>query len=224
MASMKARVSARLRWCSFAALAILFATTGTLRAELAWEKPRIAIEAIPGQTEAVAIFKFTNRGAKPVRIVGVDANCGCTVAKPAKSIFAAGESGELPASMTLAGADRTVAIQVKTDEQGETTYGLTFHVSQIHAPQLSPRLVFWNVGEKPMAKKAVIKVQAGLKVLGAEVVGGGFSAKVELAKNGEVIVWITPNRTDAKAQAALTVTAQLGDRPPADIKGFLRVL
>jgi len=202
-------------------LAVLF--SGQLHAELVWEHTTIAVAAQPGQKEATAVFKFTNRGAVPIEITDVHANCGCTAAKPAKTRFEPGEAGELPATMTLSGASKVVSVQVKTD-QATSSYALSFQVNVFQPAQMMPRLVFWKLGEDPSAKPLTVKLQPGVKLLAAEVQGGKFSTRVETMPNDEATVWVTPVGTGAKAQSTITLTTQLDGQPVFELKGFLRVL
>jgi len=190
---------------------------------LAWERTTISTEVVPGQKEATGVFKFTNGGAVPVRINDVHANCGCTAAKPAKVVFAPGESGELPTTMTLSGTSRSVSVQVKTDEPTKSNYTLTFQVTLAEAVQMTPRLLFWKMNEPPVAKRMTLKLRPGVSIVRAVVLGGAFTANLEPAENGEAVVWVTPGETGMKSQATLKLSGQQGDRP-VELEGFLRVL
>jgi len=205
------------------AFAGMLCAQGSAFAELAWEKTALTLEVEPGQEKVAVIFRFTNRGAVPVRILDVHTNCGCTAAKPAKAVYAPGESGELPASMTLNDSSRSVSIQVKTDESSKSDYALSLSVSLLEPALMTPRLLFWKVGEAPTAKRVTLKLRPNVSIVDAAIQGGAFTATLERIETDQVVVWVTPKTTSEKSQATLLLSGRKADRP-VELKGFLRVL
>lgn len=67
------------------------------------EGPKIVVENslydfgdIEKGQKVTTVFKFKNEGKAPLEILNVATSCGCTSAKPEKSIYQPGENGEIP--------------------------------------------------------------------------------------------------------------------------------
>ncbi|WMJ72778.1 DUF1573 domain-containing protein [Cytophagaceae bacterium ABcell3] len=65
------------------------------------------------------VFKFTNTGDKPLRILDAKASCGCTVPEWTKDPIAPGEEGKLEVKYNSSGKsgviDKTVTVTANTD-------------------------------------------------------------------------------------------------------------
>ena len=63
---------------------------------LLWEQTTLSIETDGSAQTSNLTYRFRNTGDRPVTIFSTSASCGCTIPAPAKSVYAPGESGELP--------------------------------------------------------------------------------------------------------------------------------
>ena len=197
-----------------------------MRAELVWEQASLTMESSAGQANPQGTFKFTNRGAKPVKILNVRPSCGCTAAKPERDVVAPGESSHLSAEISTANRIGlvSVSIVVETDDAVQPTYSLTLNVNITEAVQMTPRLLFWKIGGPATAKRAVLKTANGVTIVGADVEGGAFSAKLERGSGEEHVLWVTPKTTTGSTSTTLVISAKHGDRPLPHTSAFLRVV
>lgn len=67
----------------------------TDRPDMAFETQQIAFGRIPDTDSVDAIFKFTNKGNRPLILGNMHATCGCTLAELDKKEYAPGESGKI---------------------------------------------------------------------------------------------------------------------------------
>lgn len=197
-----------------------------LRAELVWENPTLIINSRSGETSAVGVFRFINRGTHPVRIVRVAPSCGCTVAKPSEDLVPAGGGGELPATVSLSPRDsmRAVTIKVGTDEGPDVHYNLALQVSIIEPVQVTPRLLYWKRGDAPAAKSIVLKLEDGAEVTHVAVQGDGFTAELDSPSEKELFVRVTPTDTARPGTAHLRLTVKQNGRETAAPNAILRVM
>jgi len=83
-------------------LAFAFIATSLLaqdaKPKLVMEKTNHDFGKIEKTSEAKTTFKFQNTGKAELVITDVSTSCGCTTAKPEKTTYAPGESGEIPVS------------------------------------------------------------------------------------------------------------------------------
>src|SRR3954451_13453072 len=70
--------------------AIFLSAFSTAQAQLAFEQSEIELHPKATDQEAIAIFKFENKGTKPVKITSVKSSCGCTVASSKQDELAPG--------------------------------------------------------------------------------------------------------------------------------------
>jgi hypothetical protein len=196
------------------------------RAELVWEQASLTMESLAGQANTQGIFKFTNRGAEPVKILNVRATCGCTAAKPDREVIGPGDSSQLTAEISTANRIGLVSVSifVETDDIVQPTYSLTLNVIITEAVQMTPRLLFWKIGEPATAKRVVLKAAKGVTIVSADVEGGAFSAKLAKGSGDEHVLWVTPRATTGSTSTMLVITARQGDRPLPHASAFLRVV
>ena len=90
----------------------------TTFADLQWQSREFFEVASPESTQAVARYTFRNTGQKPVEIVSVSSSCGCTVAKPDKTLYQPGEAGQIEATFVFGSrtGDQRKTITVRSRE------------------------------------------------------------------------------------------------------------
>ena len=190
--------------------AILLAACSTAHAQLAWEKTQIDLNPKPGDQEAVAVFKYENKGNTVVNIKNVRSSCGCTVPALKKNDVAPGEKGELTATFKIGGRtgvqQKTVTIETDHPEQPMTNLVLQATIAQ--ALEIMPSFVFWEKGEAVKPKQIKVKAGKEVNVTKLDVTSSSpdFTAKVEKGSSaGEFVINVAPKNTDGPLASTLTI-------------------
>lgn len=186
------------------------AVAATSQASLVFERTQIELNPEMGAANAVAVFKYENKGDTPVHIKAVKPSCGCTTAALAKNDVAPGEKGEISATFNI--GDRTgiqtKTITVETDDAQAPQTVLTFRATIAQMLELQPTFVFWQANEPAQPKTIIAKAGKGVNVKKIEVVSssGDFTAKVEPgATAGEFKIQVQPKDTSKPLNANLTI-------------------
>lgn len=186
------------------------AIAGTAHAALSWEKTELELKPAIGAATAVGVFKYENKGDKPVHFNAVKAQCGCTTAALAKNDVAPGEKGEITATFTI--GDRTgvqqKTITVETDDPTAPTTVLTLKATIAQMLNLEPGFVVWQAGETAKPKTIVAKADKDVSVKNIEVTSSSadFTTKVEPGSGpGEFKINVQPKDTAKPLNATLTV-------------------
>jgi hypothetical protein len=189
----------------------LFLCTSTLaQAQLAWEKTELELNPAIGAEEAVATFKYENKGTKVVNIKAVRTSCGCTTTALKKNDVAPGEKGEIAATFKIGDRtglqQKTVTVDTDDPEHPQTILTLKANIAQIL--ELQPALVFWQANEDPKPTTIVAKAGKGVTIKNLEVTSSTpeFTAKVEPGSTaGEFRILVQPRETSHQAAANLTI-------------------
>ena len=213
-------MSMNLRTTAFCSALFWCLCSGT-KAELIWDKSEIELRPKLGDATAVAIFKYENKGDKPIHINAVRTSCGCTVAASEKKDVAPGEKGEISATFHI--GDRTgmqqKTVTVDTDDPTHPSTVLTLKAMISQFLDLQPALVFWQIGEQSKPKTITVKVAKGVAVKSLDVTSSApdFSAKVEPGPGeGEFRINVQPKDTTRPIAATLTIkpdSAAPGSKP-----------
>jgi hypothetical protein len=193
-------------FCAVAALA----WTASAHAQLTWEKTEIELRPKPGEEEAVAQFKYTNKGDKPVRITNVKSSCGCTVPALKKNEVAPGESGEITATFKIGGRTGTQVktVRVDTDDPASPSANLVLKAVIPELVQIQPTFVYWENGEAPKPKTITVRAGKEVPITTLDVSSSSpeFTTKVEKGKAaGEFLVHVQPTDTSRMVSATLTI-------------------
>ena len=195
--------------------AILLAACSTAHAQLAWDKTQIDLQPKPGDQEAVAVFKYENKGKTPVNITNVRSSCGCTVPELKKKDVAPGEKGELTATFKIGGRTgvQQKTVTVETDDPNQPVVNLLLQATIAQAVEIQPSFVFWEKGEAVKAKKITVKANKDVPMTKVEVTPStqDFTAKVEKGSSpGEFIISVLPRNTDGLLAATLAIKPDSG--------------
>ncbi len=135
-------------------------------AGLEWETEKLELPAEAGQTEVVGVFKFTNAGDTPVKILRTQSSCGCTVPELEKDTYAPGESGELKAIFTV--GDRTglqrKVLTVVTDDPDLPETRLTLETDIPTIAKIRPKLLLWRLNSEPEWKAISVETDPANKL------------------------------------------------------------
>lgn len=198
-------------------------------AQLKWQEEEASLQAPLGQEKVVTEFHFTNAGDRPVKILSLEPDCGCTTAESAKKTYAPGEKGTV--LVTFSVGDRAGfshnSIVVKTDDARSPEVVLGLVIEIIGPPAVLPRFLYWLTGDKPSAKTLTIKAPPGqtVAIRKLSVEGGRFTTELKTIENGkEYSVSVTPRDTGRPVNAVLDIQTDWPAASPKTIKAFLRII
>jgi hypothetical protein len=193
--------------------AISFGACLSARAQLSWEKTEIELHPKASDAEAVANFKYENKGKTPIKIKNVRTSCGCTVASLKKDVVAPGEKGEVTATFHIGGRTgvQQKAITVETDDASQPTMNLMLKAVIEQPLEIQPSFVYWQAGEAPKAKTVAIKAGKDVTVTKLDVTSSNddFTTKVEKISAGEYKISVEPKNTTQMSNATLTIKTDL---------------
>jgi hypothetical protein len=183
-----------------------------LHAELAWSSRTLERTARLGEDDVAFTFHFSNPTDHTVTIQDVETSCGCTAATLARKTYAPGEKGTLEVTLDTRGLSGPVEKTLSVRTTGnQPPAKLTLRVNVPTWLELSPRLLWWRVGDPLAAKEAVITLHSPeVKILSASSNSPGFTARLRPDPDGSrQHLALTPTATTEATQATVTVVAKL---------------
>lgn len=189
---------------------LILSVLPAVHAQLAWEKTEIDLHPKLGDKEAVATFKYENKGDKPIKIKSVRSSCGCTVASLKKDEVAPGEKGEVVATFSIGGRTglQQKSVAVETDDPKEPALNLLLRVAIPAEVEMQPAFVYWKTGEAPKPKTITIKPGEGIKLTKVDVTSSSpeFTTKVDKGSAaGEFVITVEPKDTSKLVSSTLTI-------------------
>ena len=200
------------------AVLILAILTGVVvcPAALEWKTTDVELTAQPGQQAISVTFPFRNAGDRPVRIVSLDPSCSCMSAAPDKAVCAPGESGEIRVELALAGYSSRVrrSVAVATDDANGRFAELTLTVEIPELIVITPRFLFWRVGDTPDERVAEIVVTDPKTIAldGIECANPHFQTQLSARQPGVFRLAIRPDDTRQPDEAMVHLNAIVGGR------------
>jgi Protein of unknown function (DUF1573) len=193
----------RFLLCALAFLSCSPVFAGSLQ----WQSTDLQLAARPGQDSMRAVFAFRNAGDRPVRILGLDPSCSCVSAEADKDVHGPGESGEIRVDLALAGYVGRMhrSIAVTTDDPKEKFTELTLTVDIPESVTITPRFLYWRVGDPPEEKTADIALAdpKTAKVGKLECANPHFQAQLSPRKTGGFRLVVKPADTRQPDEASL---------------------
>ena len=197
-------------------LLILLASALPCLASLEWSTTDLTLKTAVGQARAVAVYRFRNSGDRPVHIVSLDPSCECMAAQPGKAVYAPGETGEIRVEVSLAGYSGRLrrSLAVETDDPDHRYTDLTLTIDVPEPVSISPRFLYWRVGEPPAAKRLQIIVADPAAVSLGGTVSENPAFRVRLTDEGRGRYWLTvqPKDTREAIDAPIRLKASIGGR------------
>lgn len=204
-----------------AVIMVLLAGGSTCLASLQWETTDLQLKARPGQESMTVVFPFRNTGDQPVRILSVDPSCSCVAAGPEKAVCAPGESGAIRVELNLAGYVGRVrrSLAVATDDSAGKFAELTLTVDIPELVSITPRFLFWRIGDQPEAKSAEIVVTEPRTTTIGEIECDNphFLARLTPGPAGRYQLMVKPVDTQQPADATVRVAVSVEGRPQASV-------
>jgi hypothetical protein len=196
------------------------------RAELQWKRQRLHLQPVPGASDATGVFEFVNTGTAPVRVREVRSGCGCTATSLDQEVVEPGATGKVQAVYHVGNrrGKQSVGITVVAEEPEVRTYDLVVEVEIKDFVTLSPRLLYWRVGEEAVPKVVHAALAEGLRLIDVESASDEFSVELQPGDNATLQLQVTPRDTWAKRSGSLVVKVAHGDQPPIEARIALRVL
>jgi hypothetical protein len=209
-------------------LLLLSVFAGSAFGQLAWETTEQTFNSKPEDKEVVAKYKFTNTGAKTVKIENVRTSCGCTTTALNKTDYAPGESGEIAAKFTFSGRTgrQEKTIIVTTSAVPEKPTMLKLHVYIQEMVKVEPEVVFWQVGEQPAPKVIHIAIaeDAAAKIVSVTSDNPALKVQVTELKSGkEYEAQITPESASQPVSATLMIRTDYPPENPETKYAYARV-
>jgi hypothetical protein len=180
------------------------------RAELVWEKTQLDLHPEMGAATAVGVFKYQNKGDKPVHFKAVRPSCGCTTAAMQKNDVAPGEKGEITATFNIGDRigvqEKSITVDTDDPEKPQTILLLKATIAQFL--ELQPGFVNWQMGDAPKPKTILARAGKGVTIKNLDVTSSSadFTTKVEPGSGaGEFKINVQPRDTAHALNATLTV-------------------
>lgn len=190
--------------------ALLGAFSSAQAAGLTWEKTEIELHPKPTDAEAVANFKYENKGTKPIKITSVKSSCGCTVASLKKDLVEPGEKGEVTATFHIGGRTgvQQKAVTVTTDDPEQPTLTLMLKTVIPTALEIQPTFIYWDNGAAPTPKTIKVKANKDMPITKLDVTSSSADFKTNVEKGsgeGEYTITVTPAQTKQMTNGMLTI-------------------
>lgn len=204
-------------------LIVMMICAASLRAEIAWDKSRVAIKAEPGQDYVVVEYPFTVTGDASLAIEKVDTGCSCASEILERTLFARGDKGTLKIRFTIGDREGlfTTPMLVKW-KQGEVVQEdqLLLEVDIPVLAKLSRRVLVFKKGDRK-AQSITIEPNRdlGLTVGLGETIGG-YKTRLK-SDEGRYTLTVTPERE--ATNGFVEVQARRGGAVVKTWRVFLRV-
>lgn len=139
---------------------LVASATPSIRADLTWETKQAAVKADLAQKSAEFRFPYKNTGPAPIRILSIEASCGCMTSDVAPGAIPPGDTGVLRLTMAFEGRTGTLhgSLTVKTDSPAHPIEQLTVTASVPMPVEVHPTRIVWKKDEKPSPRSILLTV------------------------------------------------------------------
>lgn len=197
-----------------------------MRGEVAWEARTILLEPPAGSRDARGEFVFVNRGRQPVRILETRSSCECTVMARTDTAVAPGQAGRVPVTVHLEGrrGRQSIGVVVMTGEPEVRQHDLTVEVEIKEFAAVSPRMVYWKVGDDPGPKAVVLSLVNGFRLVSAVSASPHFTVEVVAQGEAAAELRVTPRDTWARRNGEIRIHVAQKGQPAIELVAQARVL
>ncbi len=203
-------------------------------AQLVFEKEKVFLKPTAAEEKVTATFAFTHKGARPILIKGVDANCGCLSAVADQPRYENGDRGKLTVVFEVGDREGKQSHQVWIDYIEELAPGEKKFDPEARGPsgedpndfiaparknlaveidipvvvEIEPKMTSWKVGSAPELRKVTVTMNHLTPIHLRGVTSSRPDVKVETKtiKEGEkYVITLTPQSTEKKQLGMLTL-------------------
>jgi len=139
---------------------ILAACLGRSPAELVLDGKVIDVKPKPEDETVSALFTFTNKGEKTVKITGIESKCSCLSATVDAASYAAGTKGVGTAEFKVGSfvGRHEKFVVISTDDPAQPEWVVTFVLDVPEVIQIEPRNLQWWLNDVADQKEATVKM------------------------------------------------------------------
>jgi hypothetical protein len=179
-------------------------------AELVLDVPVIEVRPRPEDETVEIAFHFTNRGDKPVRVLGLDSACSCLSASLDKAVYQPGEKGagraEFKVSSFVGEHEKTLHVQTDAPAQAEWVVPFRLFVPEII--RIEPKTLQWWVGEDPQCQSTRVTMTGDDPIRITDITSTRENVEFswrEIRPGREYEVSVRPKSTDEVMLGALRI-------------------
>lgn len=145
-------------FCRFGLFLFVFFVSHCVQASLSFDKTTISRELLHSAKMFSFQFDFENTGKYPVEIKKISTSCGCTMVKPAKSLYLPKEKGNIEGTFIIGDriGTQNQEITIETNDISKKYYKLTLKLYIKREINLSPKVLIWRIGNEPIPQNAAI--------------------------------------------------------------------
>lgn len=186
------------------------ALVGSASAELVLDGKIVEVKPKPEDETISALFTFSNKGTKTVKITGIESKCSCLSATVDAASYAAGAKGVGTAEFKVGSfvGRHEKFIVISTDDPDQTEWVVTFVLDVPEVIQIEPRTLQWWLNDSPDQKETTVKMvgKDPMKITNVSVTKDTveFSWK-EIVPGREYRVTVKPKSTKEVSLGALKI-------------------
>lgn len=186
------------------------ALVGSASAELVLDGKIVEVKPKPEDETISALFTFSNKGTKTVRITGIESKCSCLSATVDAASYAAGAKGVGTAEFKVGSfvGRHEKFIVISTDDPDQPEWVVTFVLDVPEVIQIEPRTLQWWLNDSPDQKETTVKMvgKDPMKITNVSVTRDTveFSWK-EIVPGREYRVTVKPKSTKEVSLGALKI-------------------
>jgi hypothetical protein len=171
--------------------------------DLHFDEPDQHFKPLANAEDVYAMYRFSNRGKKPLTITTVRPTCGCTTTTLEKTTYQPGESGEIMVDFSIGdhSGEQDKVIEVYHDSAPPQL--LHLRVELPPAPAIEPGFVSWKRHDDRAAKVVSITLPPGSPYSFVAAVPSSPLVVAELTPTvpGQWTLRVTPTSTSAPGNA-----------------------
>ena len=154
-------------------------------------------------SDVMAVYRFTNRGKRPLTISTIRPTCGCTTTTLEKTTYLPGENGEIMVDFTVGDHTGPQDKIVEVYHDNLPPQMLHLRVDLPLPPLIEPNFVSWRRNQDPVAKAVSITLPPGCPYSIISAVPSSPLVKAELTPTvpGQWTLRLTPTGTGALGNA-----------------------
>jgi hypothetical protein len=208
-------------------LSILLAFPCLLQAELVFDKESLFLNAKINDKKTIGLFKFTNRGKSPVKIIKVKSSCGCTTAELKKKEYQVGESGQIEVTFLHEKRQgmQEKKITVYTNDPKNSKHILTLKVNIPLILKVSPRILYWRKEDRLQKNLTVdVMYEDPIHISSVHCTNPNFEVEIKEIKVGrQYAILVTPSKDAQLQQGTLIIQTDLPQDINRTFQTYLRI-